>query len=203
MFIGGLLKFSMIDFPGKISAIVFTQGCNLNCNYCHNPELIPMTAQPPSLYSDGDVLDYLAKRRGALDGVVITGGEPAVQPDLKDFIAKIKAMGYLVKLDTNGTNPALLKDLLASNLLDFVAMDIKAPVEKYSQVCGVPVDTNNIKASIAAIETSAVPHEFRTTYDKTLLNDADIELVRGLCRANHRVQECLPVSNKPALRITQ
>ena len=202
MLIGGLLKFSMIDFPGKISAIVFTQGCNLNCGYCHNPELIPTATEQP--YPDGDVLDYLQKRRGALDGVVITGGEPAIQPDLKDFIAKIKAMGYLVKLDTNGTNPAALRDLLQSNLLDFVAMDIKAPMEKYDEVCGVPVNIDNIKASIEMIEASGVAHEFRTTYDKTLLNDADIERVRGLCHANLNVQECLPVKlGKPALRLAQ
>jgi len=193
--IGGLLKFSMIDFPGKISAIVFTQGCNLKCGYCHNPELIPTAPANPPALTDEDVLYYLEKRRGALDGVVITGGEPAVQPDLKDFITKIKAMGYMVKLDTNGTNPALLQDLLDNKLVDFVAMDIKAPPDKYSSVCGGPVDIEKIKASIMLLRNSGLPHEFRTTYDKTLLDDEDIAALKQEF-PDLKVQECNPV--KPA-----
>lgn len=199
--IGGLLKFSMIDFPGKISAIVFMQGCNLNCGYCHNPELIPSApaAEQPA-FTDEDVLYYLEKRRGALDGVVITGGEPALQPGLKDFIIKVKAMGYLVKLDTNGTNPALLKDLIDNRLVDFVAMDIKATVEKYPLVCGCPVNLEDIKTSIELLKNSAVAHEFRTTYDRTLLDEDDITELRLQFPAL-KVQECNPVKPKPALRL--
>ena len=202
--IGGLLKFSMIDFPGKISAIVFTQGCNLSCGYCHNPELIPFT---PNLTSpkmtDEDVLYYLEKRRGALEGLVITGGEPAIQPDLKNFVIKVKALGYLVKLDTNGTNPAALKDLIDAKLLDFVAMDIKAPFEKYSLVCGANVDVEKVKESIKLLRVSGVPHEFRTTYDKNLLTEGDIAVLKmqfpGL-----KVQECNPVkSGKDTLKLYQ
>ena len=111
MKISGLLKFSMIDFPGSISAIVFTQGCNLHCAYCHNPELIPPAQDENNAIAEEDILDYLNMRRKALDGLVITGGEPTLQPDLEQFAEKVKAMGYLIKLDTNGTNPAVLKCL--------------------------------------------------------------------------------------------
>ena len=102
----------MIDFPGSISAIVFTQGCNLRCAYCHNPELIPPAQDENNAIAEDDVLDYLERRKHSLDGLVITGGEPTLQPDLADFAAKVKAMGYLIKLDTNGTNPGVLKELI-------------------------------------------------------------------------------------------
>jgi pyruvate formate lyase activating enzyme len=200
--IGGLLKFSMIDFPGKISAIVFTQGCNINCKYCHNPELIPPAADENlSPYAEEEVLHYLEKRRGAIEGVVITGGEPAIQPDLKDFIFKIKAMGYLVKLDTNGTNPMVLKELLDAKLLDFVAMDVKASFEKYEAICRAPVNIDNIKASMRLIVNSGVPYEFRTTYDKSVLNDEDIEKLKRMIPVNYQIQECLPVKEKAVLKV--
>jgi pyruvate formate lyase activating enzyme len=194
----------MIDFPGKISAIVFTQGCNLNCGYCHNPELIAPRAQNSEkpVWEDDDVLYYLEKRRGALEGLVITGGEPAMQPDLKDFIAKVKAMGYLVKLDTNGTNPAALKDLLDNKLLDFVAMDVKAPFEKYAAVCGAPVDTDKIKTSINLLQNSGLPYELRTTYDKTVLTDDDIAALKAQFPAL-KVQQCNPVKSKDTLKISK
>jgi pyruvate formate lyase activating enzyme len=192
----------MIDFPGKISAIVFTQGCNLKCKYCHNPELIALSPEQTPVFSDEDVLDYLQKRRGALEGVVITGGEPLLQPDLKEFIIKIKNMGYLVKLDTNGTRPAVLKDLLDNNLLDFVAMDIKAPFEKYESLCG-PVDLNSVRESLMLITKSGVPYELRTTFDKTVLTNEDIEAIRAMLPdiKRYRVQECLPVVHKNTLKI--
>ncbi|MDR1123713.1 MAG: anaerobic ribonucleoside-triphosphate reductase activating protein [Elusimicrobiota bacterium] len=204
MTIGGLLKFSMIDFPGSISAIVFTQGCNLRCGYCHNPELIaqrPQTAGEPD-WEEADVLYYLEKRRGALDGLVITGGEPSIQPDLKDFIVKVKAMGYLVKLDTNGTSPSVLKDLLDNKLLDFVAMDIKAPFEKYAAICGVPVDMEKIKASINLLQNSGLPYELRTTYDKTVLTEADIAALKAQFPAL-KVQKCNPVKPKDTLKVSK
>jgi pyruvate formate lyase activating enzyme len=201
--IGGLLKFTMIDFPGKISAIVFTQGCNLKCGYCHNPELIAADGGQTFVFTDDDVLDYLQKRRGALEGVVITGGEPVLQPDLKDFIIKVKALDYLVKLDTNGTKPAALKDLIDANLLDFVAMDIKAPFHKYPAICGVAIDIEDIKESVNIIKTGSVPYEFRTTYDKTVLNDEDIAEIKKMFPVNYRVQECLPVKPKDSLKITR
>ena len=202
MKIGGLLKFSMIDFPGKISAIVFTQGCNVNCKYCHNPELIPPAKEGEDpAYTEEDILYYLEKRRGAIDGVVISGGEPAIQPDLKDFITKVKAMGYLVKLDTNGTNPVILKELYDEKLLDFVAMDVKAPFEKYEAICQVPVNIDNIKASMRLIVNSGIPYEFRTTYDKSVLNDDDIARLKAMIPVNFRVQVCNPVKSKDVLKV--
>jgi pyruvate formate lyase activating enzyme len=194
----------MIDFPGKISAIVFTQGCNLRCGYCHNPELIALRRQTGAAphWEDADVLYYLEKRRGALEGLVVTGGEPTIQPDLKDFLSKVKALGYLVKLDTNGTNPPALKDLLENKLLDFVAMDVKAPFEKYAAVCGMPVDTDKIKASITLLQSSGLPHELRTTYDKTLLTDDDIAALKALF-PSLKVQECNPVKPKDTLKISR
>lgn len=203
MKIGGLLKFSMIDFPGKISAIVFTQGCNLNCKYCHNPELIPPAASSEESYSEEDILDYLEKRKGAIDGLVITGGEPLLQPDIKEFILKVKNLGYLIKLDTNGTFPQRLSELLQENLIDFVAMDIKAPFEKYEAICGVHVNMNAVKNSMDIILNSGVAHEFRTTFDKTVLNDEDIKTIQDMVPSNFRVQECLPVKNKDVLKVEQ
>jgi pyruvate formate lyase activating enzyme len=204
--IGGLLKFSMIDFPGNISAIVFTQGCNLRCVYCHNPELIGPAPLGEQVYEEADILDYLEKRRGCLDGVVITGGEPTMQADLPAFARKLKAMGYLVKLDTNGTNPVVLEELIRENLVDFIAMDIKAPFEKFEILCGVKPDTAAILRSIALIAHSGLKYEFRTTYDTTVLNDADIAAMRAMAPGNYRVQECNPVplaGAKPTLKLMQ
>lgn len=189
-----------------ISAIVFTKGCNLQCPYCHNPELISFDDDDTSsAYSDEDILDYLSKRKNALDGVVITGGEPTLQPDLEQFISKVKAMGYLVKLDTNGTNPDVVQALIRKNLIDFIAMDIKAPYAKYSQVCGVKVDTEKIRRTREIIAGSGLRYEFRTTYYKPVLNDQDIKNIEHSVAAGHfRVQECLPVKEiKPVLKIAE
>ncbi len=201
MKIGGLLKFSMIDFPGYISAIVFTQGCNIRCRYCHNPELLPV--QTETDYSTEEILFYLEKRKNCLEGLVITGGEPTLQPDLKDFIIKVKALGYKIKIDTNGTNPGVIKELLDNRLADFIAMDIKAPFEKYSMICG-PVNIDKIKESMSLIINSGIPYQFRTTYDKEILNDADIEAIKAMCPdiSKFKLQECLPVKEiKPALKL--
>ena len=202
MKISGLLKFSMIDFPGSISAIVFTQGCNLRCAYCHNPELIPPAQDENNAIAEDDVLDYLERRKHSLDGLVITGGEPTLQPDLADFAAKVKAMGYLIKLDTNGTNPGVLKELIEKKLVDFVAMDIKAPFEKYEAVCG-PANLDAVKESMNIIISSGVNYQFRTTYYKEVLNDGDIETIKAMVRdqAHFRLQECLPVKKKDVLKI--
>src|SRR5574344_1116419 len=122
MIIGGFQKSSLIDYPGMISAIIFTKGCNFKCPYCHNPELFENTSS--DLIKPDDVLSFLSTRKGKLDGVVVTGGEPTLQHDLKDFIKEIKDMDFLVKLDSNGTNPEMLKELINENLVDYVAMDI-------------------------------------------------------------------------------
>ncbi len=199
MRIGGMLKFTMIDFPGKVSAVIFTQGCNLRCAYCHNRELIP--ADKPALMTEDAVLTFLKKRQKALDGVTITGGEPTLQSDLPDFIAKIKSLGFAVKLDTNGTNPDMLEALLKANMLDYAAMDIKAPFGKYEAVCG-PVDLEKVKRSISLLKASSIAYEFRTTYYKKVLNDADIEEIKAMLNTPLKVQECLPVpDHKDTLKI--
>jgi pyruvate formate lyase activating enzyme len=201
MQIGGLLKFSMIDFPGRVSAVVFTQGCNLNCGYCHNYELI--TLEPLlNAYDEQYVMDFLRKRRGVLDGVVITGGEPTLQPDLIRFAAKVKEMGYLLKLDTNGTHPSVLEELFRLNLVNFVAMDIKATFNKYQAVCRCHVDLNKIKRSIDILTNSAVEHEFRTTFDTSILTLQDIEDIKKMLPIPLKVQECLVnAEKKPVLKI--
>lgn len=173
--IGGLQKSSLIDYPEKISAIIFTQGCNFRCPYCHNPELIKVGAD--NFIVVDSVLDFLKTRIGKLDGVVITGGEPCLQRDLVRFINAVKSLGFLVKLDTNGSKPDVLKALLDENLLDYVAMDIKAPLEKYSQVAGVKIDTSNISKSIELIKKSGIGCEFRTTVVKSQLDLGDFEKI--------------------------
>ena len=134
--IGGVQKTTLIDFPGKIAAIVFTHGCNFRCGYCHNPSLLLNKEKVVNNYTTKDFFSFLQTRIGKLDGVVITGGEPTLQSGLYDFIKEIKQMGFAVKLDTNGTNPDVIEKLLNDNLLDYIAMDIKAPLEKYSQITG-------------------------------------------------------------------
>lgn len=201
MKIGGLLKFSMIDFPGYISAIVFTQGCNIRCKYCHNPELL--SVQADTNYSEEEILFYLEKRKNCLEGLVITGGEPTLQPDLKDFIVKVRSFGYKIKLDTNGTNPEMVKQLIQEKLVDFIAMDIKAPFDKYALVCGA-VNTDKVKETMALIINSGIPYQFRTTYYKEVLNDNDIEAIKAMCPdiSKFKLQECLPVNEiKPTLKL--
>ena len=174
MLIGGLQRSSLIDYPGIISAVVFAQGCNFRCPYCHNPELVyPDEYRTP--IPENDVLLLLKKRRRLLDGVVISGGEPLLQKDLGPFLKRVKAIGYRVKLDTNGSLPDLLSAVIQERLVDFIAMDIKAPFRKYEAVAGVRVNTDAIKESIRLIVQSGVKHQFRTTKADILLDDKDIE----------------------------
>ncbi len=201
MKIGGLIKFSMIDFPGKVSAILFTRGCNLRCSYCHNPELLEYNASQPDALTEEELDEFLEKRKNRLDGIVITGGEPTLQADLATFCAKLKKMGYLVKLDTNGTNPSVVENLLKQKLVDFIAMDIKAPFEKYDAVCQRPVDTEKIKQTMAIIKQYNIPHQYRTTYYKTILTDEDIVKIQTLVDNKLVVQECLPVKQKDTLKV--
>ena len=159
--IGGLKKSSLLDFPDKVSAIVFTKGCNFNCGFCHNPVLLK---NGEGTYTADYFFDFLKTRQGKLDGVVITGGEPTLQNGLKPFIQKIKEMGFLVKLDSNGYKPEILEDLINEKLIDYIAMDIKAPYEKYSFVTNTKIDTLKIKRSIQLIMNSNIDYEFRTTF---------------------------------------
>lgn len=159
----GFVKNSLIDYPGKIAAVVFTQGCNFRCGFCHNPDLVPLKAEGLRQYSEEEILDFLAKRKGKLEGVVITGGEPLIHREIEKFIKKIKESGYAVKLDTNGTNPEFLKKIIKKKLVDFVAMDIKNMLEKYNETTGTKVNSKTITKSIKIIMTSGLPYEFRTT----------------------------------------
>jgi pyruvate formate lyase activating enzyme len=183
MKIGGLQKLSLIDFPGKIAATVFLIGCNFKCPFCQNPELVDsekIKKQP--LISEKDFFKFLNERKDFLEGVCITGGEPTIHKDLVDFIKKIKQKGFLVKLDTNGSNPEVLKKLLKANLLDFIAMDIKTSLGKYEKV--YPVKSRNagaakqlfnrVKKTIDLIKNSGIDYEFRITIVPGLVEKKDI-----------------------------
>ncbi len=202
MKLGGLIKFTLIDFPGRPAAVVFTQGCNFRCRYCHNPELVY-----PHMFSapmpEEELFSFLKRRQGTLEGVVITGGEPTLHEDILDFTAKIKNMGFAVKWDTNGTRPDVLREAYARKLLDYVAMDLKAPLEKYAVITGVDFNPAILKESMKLITQSGIPYQFRTTYDKEVLTDDDIAAIRALTDEKHyRVQECLPVAKeKAALKV--
>ena len=171
MRIGGLQRCSLIDFPGHVAAIIFTIGCNFRCPYCHNPELVDETADE---IPTADVLAFLRTRIGKLDGVTITGGEPTMHDDLIPFIKEIKEMGFKVKLDSNGTNPAVIKEIEDEELVDYLAMDIKAPFSDYASGVGRPVDIDKIKESVRLIMSGPIPYEFRTTVVKALLSPEDI-----------------------------
>ncbi len=190
--IGGFIPFTLTDYPGKVAAVVFTQGCNLACPFCHNKALIPQKAveQTASMRQVHEVLDFLHKRKGRLMAVVISGGEPTLQSGLANFIKEIRSRGYLVKLDTNGTHPKIVKDLIEKDLLDFVAMDVKAPLEKYNLLCGGKVDFQAILNSIRVISESGISCQFRTTFVPHLLNKDDINAIRALLPigVEHKVQ---------------
>lgn len=179
MRIAGIEKTSFVDFPGKLAAVLFTPGCNLDCFYCHNRALLGGTGWFETYYPD-TVMDWLKKRAGFLDGVVITGGEPALQSDLAAFIRRIRTLGYAVKLDTNGTRPSLLGDLVNEGIVDFIAMDIKAPLAKYEALCGVPVDHGAINASIDLLLSDRVDYEFRTTAIPQLTEDDLVAMSRRI-----------------------
>jgi len=181
MKIGGLQKFSLIDYPGRISAIVFTQGCNFRCPYCHNPELVD-PAQLGPLLPENEVIAFLEKRRGKLDAVTVTGGEPTLQPDLDRFIKTIRGMGYLTKIDTNGSNPDVLESLIHGRLVDYVAMDVKGPLRKYARIARVKVDTAKIQKSIDLITSSGIEHEFRTTVVRSQLNNEELIAIAKLLK---------------------
>lgn len=178
MQIGGVQKTSLLDFPDKISAIVFTQGCNFRCGYCHNPELIVLRNEPA--WTTAGFFELLETRKGKLDGVVITGGEPCLQNDLIDFIKDVKSMGFLVKLDTNGTFPDKLQKSLP--YIDYIAMDIKAPLDKYSEITRVNVNCENIQKSIDIIMNCGIDYEFRTTVLKSQLTFGDFEKIGQLIK---------------------
>jgi len=210
MNIGGLQKFSLLDYPGYLAAIVFTQGCNFRCPFCYNPMLVrPLKAdklkdnnsshqgksekdysytrlqryaQYCGQVSEDDLFLFLKARQGKLDGIVITGGEPTIQADLVKFCERVKSFSFLIKLDTNGTNPEMLKELINKKLIDYIAMDIKAPENKYKKVSGVTINFKNIKKSVKIIIESKLPYEFRTTVTPGLLDKDDIAQIGELIK---------------------
>ena len=173
MVFGGLEKFTIIDYPGKIACVAYTIGCNFRCPYCHNPELVDETVE--THITERELYDFLDTRKGLLEGVVITGGEPTIHDDLFRVMQEIKTRGFLVKLDTNGTHPATLEQAIEQGLVDYVAMDIKSPLAKYSRTVARGVDTDAIQKSISLLRSSPVEYEFRTTVIKGLLSPEDIE----------------------------
>lgn len=172
MNIAGVQKVTLLDYPGKVACEIFTQGCNFECPFCQNSSLIPITNTGE--FSEEEIFEYLNLRKNILDGVVITGGEPTVQKDLKAFIKKIKDLGLLVKLDTNGGNPKVLQELIDEKLVDYVAMDIKNIFNKYNITAGKKINLDNIKKSIEILKASKIDYEFRTTIIKEMHSLDDI-----------------------------
>jgi pyruvate formate lyase activating enzyme len=160
--IKGLQKVSLIEYPGKISAIVFLGKCNFKCHFCYNIDLVKNYKKIPDI-SEKKILDFLETRKGLLDGVAITGGEPTLYKDLPKFIKKIKDLGFLVMLETNGSNPKMLKELIDKELINYIAMDIKAPLERYNEVTGVKINKKKIQKSVDIIHNSGMDYELRTT----------------------------------------
>ena len=174
MQIKGWVRTSLIDYPGKIAAVLFTSGCNFRCPYCQNSELVLHPESLPEI-DPAEIFQFLTRRRGLIDGVVITGGEPTLQKGLDDFMRKLKELGLAIKLDTNGYRPQVLRDLLERDLLDYVAMDIKASPAKYPLAAGVPIDVQRIEKSVRLILSSGIAHEFRTTVVPGIVAPEDVE----------------------------
>ena len=182
MFLSGIQPFTVLDYPGKVSCIVFTPGCNFRCGYCHNPEFVlpeKVAALRPNFIVEEAFFNFLDQRNTLLDGVVISGGEPTLMPDLEQFIEKIKKRGHLVKLDSNGNRPAVLKRLLAKNMLDYIAMDVKTSLPRYQGLVGPWAAENQIAESIRLIQDSGVEYEFRTTLVKEVHTP---DAINEMCR---------------------
>jgi pyruvate formate lyase activating enzyme len=192
MQIGGIQRFSSIDFPGNLSAVIFTIGCNFRCPFCHNPELVANGVDP---IAEKSVLEFLSTRTRQLEGVVISGGEPTLQPDLLDFIEKVRILGFRVKLDTNGTNPRLLGELMDRQLLDFIAMDVKHVWSRYAYAVGLPsVAIGEVRQSAELLMVGSVDYEFRTTVIKDFHDPQDIVAISKQIRGakHYVVQKFIP-----------
>jgi len=198
MEIGGFQKTSLIDFPGKISAVIFTRGCPFRCPYCHNPQLVDPERYAQIIPED-QVIRHLQLRKGKLQGVVLSGGEPTAQIGLLRFLEKLAPLGYPVKLDTNGVYPKILEEAIRRGLVQYLAMDIKAPLSRYHEIVRTPVETAAIAQSVSVILGSGLPHEFRTTWATPLLSQTDLlEIARWIegcdswfiqtCRAGHTLE---------------
>lgn len=176
MLSGGFLPLSLSDFPGIPAAVVFLQGCNWRCRYCHNRSLLPMRQGDDH---SRQLISNIEKRKKLIQGVVITGGEPTLQHDIAQFMLQIKAMGLQVKLDTNGSKPDFLQQLITNKIPDYIAMDIKSPWEQYRTLTGIEVDTTLLKRSVELIATSDIPHQFRTTFAPHLITESNLQTIAG------------------------
>ena len=175
MLIGGLQKMTLIDYPGKVAATVFLVGCNFRCHFCHNPKLV--VSRPgveDSILHEDEVIDFLKSRKNLIEAVCVTGGEPTVQPDLAKFLLRLRQLGLLIKLDTNGARPEVIESLIGAGLLDYLAMDIKAPWAKYQAVTQKDISVDKLKQSVKLIIDSGLPHEFRSTVLPALHSLEDI-----------------------------
>ena len=186
MIFNGFQKMTLLDFPGRVAATLFLGGCNLRCPFCHNASLV-LDAKSREEYEDTEILSYLEKRRGLLDGVCVTGGEPLLRYELPDFLRRVRALGYAVKLDTNGTMPDRLEALLREGLVDYVAMDVKNALSRYGETVGIPdFDVTPIERSIDLLLSGAVDYEFRTTVTKELHRAEDIAALAKRIRGARR-----------------
>ncbi len=186
MKISGFQKLTLLDFPGKTAATIFTGGCNMRCPFCHNALLVTELSETEDIPEE-EVISYLKKRQGILDGVCITGGEPLLQKDIADFMKKVKALGLAIKLDTNGSYPEKLKSLVEAGLCDYIAMDIKNSKEKYPETVGIKdFDISAIEKSVSYIMSCGVDYEFRTTVVRELHEAADIEKIGEWIRGAKR-----------------
>lgn len=186
MVINGFQKLTLLDYPGKVACTIFTAGCNLRCPFCHNASLVTHIDNE-NTFSVDEVLDYLKKRQGILEGVCITGGEPLLQPDIKDFITEIKKLGYPVKLDTNGTFPEKLKELVNEGLVDYVAMDIKNSKAKYEATTGINnLDLSKIEESVDFLINGKIDFEFRTTIVNEYHTVEDIQDIVVWLKGTHK-----------------
>lgn len=186
MIIQGLQKLTLLDYPGKVACTVFTAGCNYRCPFCHNASLVVNTGEN-EIIPEEEVFSFLLKRQGVLDGVCVSGGEPLIQHDIEDFLKKVKELGYEVKLDTNGSYPDKLKNLVDKKLVDYVAMDIKNSQEKYGKTIGIEdYDIREVHRSVMYLLSGAVPYEFRTTVVRELHQKSDfVSIGRWIKGAEH------------------
>lgn len=180
MVIGGLQKISLIDFPGKVSCVCFVSGCNFRCPYCHNPDLVHHPGR--SFVDENTFLAFIRERQGFLDGVVLSGGEPTLQKDLPAFVSRIKREGYAVKLDTNGSSPRMIQELIEKRLVDYVAMDIKTDPSLYAQFIKGEIDPDCIRSSVKLIMASGIAYEFRTTCVRPFVDAETVEAIGRLIR---------------------
>ena len=184
MQIAGLQNLSLVDFPGYLSSVVFTKGCNFKCGYCHNPDLVGMAS--PHTITEEEVFSFLTHRKNMIEGVVVSGGEPSLQTDLKDFFMKLKEKGFKTKLDTNGSNPDIVEELLKERLLDYLAVDIKTSFDKYHLVTGIKDIKKKIQRIISLAILSTTQYEFRITCAPGIVEEKDIMNIGQMLKGAHK-----------------